>query len=63
SKSSYFKNQINKMKQTYLFQKIKSEAKHTYLFQKMTLAKQNELGYTKTRQKGSKANWFILKLP
>jgi hypothetical protein len=27
----------------------------------MTLAKQNELGYTKTIQKESEANWFILK--
>jgi hypothetical protein len=27
----------------------------------MTSAKQNELGYTKTMQKGSEANWFILK--
>jgi hypothetical protein len=39
------------------------EAKRTHnLFQKVTLAKQNELGHTKTMQKQIEANPFILKL-
>ncbi len=33
-----------------------------YLFQKMALAEQNLVGYNKTMQKRSEANWSILKL-
>jgi hypothetical protein len=40
----------------------KQSQANIFISKNNTIAKQNELGYSKTRQKRSEANWFILKL-